>query len=63
MRPCLSQACTLPTPFADDVAAAAEVQLGSVAADSACTSVEEDTVTVATPPAEPYLVGVIYAPP
>jgi 2-keto-myo-inositol isomerase len=24
MRPCISQACTLPTPFADDVAAAAE---------------------------------------
>ena len=24
MKPCLSQACTMPTPFADDVAAAAE---------------------------------------
>ncbi|MGL4553925.1 MAG: sugar phosphate isomerase/epimerase family protein [Gemmataceae bacterium] len=24
MRPCISQACTMPTPFADDVAAAAE---------------------------------------
>lgn len=48
---------------AEDVAGAAAVQLGSVAADAGCTTVEADTVTVATPPAEPYLVGVIYAQP
>jgi hypothetical protein len=46
-----------------DLAAFTRIQLGPISADPASAVAGSGTMTVATPPGDPYLVGVIYAQP